>query len=112
MYPIDPDYVCDWIEPGEFCAWDLLRELKKELPYLLRFHRVTGKFKNAADHEAEQELRDGKIVVPRGNMSASALLREIAKQLSSGWQATQFPGRLILYKEKTAYRHGQRIWPE
>jgi hypothetical protein len=45
-------------------------------------------------------------------MSARELLREIARQLPTGWQATQFPGRLILYKEQTEYRHGKRIWPE
>jgi hypothetical protein len=45
-------------------------------------------------------------------MSAKDLLVEIAKQLPDGWQATQFPGRLILYKEQADYRHGRRIWPE
>ncbi len=111
LYPIDTNYVCDWIEPGVHVAWDLLEAFKKDLPYLLRFHRVTKKFKSQADQQAEQELKQSKIVVPSEMMSAKNLLIEIAKQLSEGWQATQFPGRLILYKEQTDYRHGQRIWP-
>ena len=112
IYPVDPDYVCDWIEPGEVRAWHLLNAFKRRLPYLLRFQRVTRRFGSDVDHEAEQELKETEISVPHSDMSARTLLREIAKQLSSGWQATQFPGRLILYKEQTEYRHGQRIWPE
>ncbi len=65
MYPINPDYACDWIEPGDFRAWELLDALKKGLPYLLRFHRVTRKFKSAVDHEAEQALKETHIAVPR-----------------------------------------------
>lgn len=112
LYPIDPNYVCDWISPGTYLAWELLEAFKKDLPYLLRFHKVTKKFKSKADHQAVQELKDTQVNVPSKNMSAKGLLVEIAKQLPDGWQATQFPGRLILYKEQTNYRHGQRIWPK
>lgn len=112
QYPIDPDYKCDWIEPAELSAWDLLHVFKKTLPYLLRFQRVTKRFHSDADRDAENELKHTRISVPSAGMSAKDLLREIAMQLPDGWQATQFPGRLILYKESTPYRHGQRIWPE
>lgn len=112
LYPIDPNYVCEWISTGKYLAWELLEAFKKELPYLLRFHKVTKKFKSKADQQAVQELKATKVDVPANNMSAKGLLIEIAKQLPEGWQATQFPGRLILYKEQATYRHGQRIWPE
>ncbi len=111
LYPINPDYVCDWIRPGKYVAWNLLEAFKRDLPYLLRFHRVTRRFKSKADQLAEQELKQTYVVVPEENMTARRLLKGIAEQLPSGWQATQFPGRLILYKEQTDYRHGQRIWP-
>jgi predicted Rdx family selenoprotein len=111
-YPIDPCYVCDWIPSGEHVAWDLLEAFKKDLPYLLRFHKVTRKFKSQADHQAVKELKETRVSVPSENMSAKDLLVTIAKQLPVGWQATQFPGRLILYKERAVYRHGHRIWPE
>lgn len=112
MYPIDSGYVCSWIEPRDYVAWDLLEAIKRGLPYLLRFHRVTRKFRSAIDERAEHELKQTTIAVPRPNMTANDLLIEVARQLPAGWQATQFPGRLILYKEQTDYRHGQRIWPE
>lgn len=112
LYPIDPNYVCDWISPGKYLAWDLLEQFKKDLPYLLRFHKVTRKFKSQADQQAVQELKETQVKVAFKSMSAKDLLVEIAKQLPDGWQATQFPGRLILYKEQADYRHGRRIWPE
>ena len=112
QYPIDPGYKCDWIDPGEYLAWHILNALKKGLPYLLRFHRVTRKFREPEDHFAERELKETRVVVGRAAMSARELLRDIARQLPVGWQATQFPGRLILYRERTEYRHGHRIWPD
>ena len=99
------------IEPGHYAAWDVLSSFKKRLPYLLRFQRVTRKFKSVADHEAERELRQTTLTVPREDMTATELLLEIAKRLPAGWQATEFPGRLILYKEQTEHRRGRRIWP-
>lgn len=110
-YPIDPDYVCDWIEPGKHIALDILQATKKNLPYLLRFHQVTRKFKSDADKQAAQELLATKIILKNKKITAKELLVEVAKQLPDGWQATQFPGRLILYKENVKYRHGQKLWP-
>lgn len=111
LYPINPDFVCDWIQPGEYTAWKLLADLKKGLPYLLRYHRVTRRFRSQADRDAEEELKKTKVIVLDANVSARNLLLEIASQLPDGWQATQFSGRLILYKEQTKYRHGHTFWP-
>jgi len=110
-YPIDPNFPCDWIQAGEYVAWDLLNAIKRDLPYLLRYHRITKKFKGPIEREAESELKSTKIKVPASGMPAAKLLIEIARQLSDGWQATAFPGRLILYKEKVRYNHGTVIWP-
>ena len=112
LYPIDPDYMCNWIEPGDYVAWELLAKFKKGLPYLLRYHRITSESNEQSDLDAEQELKSTKISVPALRLTARSLLREIAKQLPRGWQATQFPGRLILYKEQKQYRRGLRIWPK
>jgi hypothetical protein len=29
----------------------------------------------------------------------------------ANWQATRFPGHVILYKEQRTYKHGIKIWP-
>jgi hypothetical protein len=109
-YPIDPNISCDWVQAGEYVAWDLLSMIKRDLPYLLRFHKVTRKFNRTIDREAEAELKSTIVIVPKSGMPAGSLLVEIAKQLSNGWQATAFPGRLILYKESVNYQHGDVIW--
>ena len=43
-------------------------------------------------------------------MPAEELLKLITQNLP-GWQATRFPGHMILYKERRAYDHGKVIWP-
>ena len=43
-------------------------------------------------------------------MPAKELLKLVTKKLP-GWQATAFPGHLILYKEHEVYKHGKQIWP-
>jgi hypothetical protein len=51
-----------------------------------------------------------KVKVLSDGMPARELLKLIAKRLP-GWQATTFPGHMILYKEHRAYNHGNKIWP-
>ena len=87
---------------GEYSAYELLKSLKRGLPYLLRFEMLEGK--PHPDHLA------AKVKVPADGMAAKELLKLIAKKLP-GWQATAFPGHMILYKEKISYKHGNTIWP-
>jgi hypothetical protein len=112
QYPINPDIPCTWIGPQTNTAWEILTALKDadKLPYLLRFHRVTRKFQRAIDREAQEQLQQTQITIPRANMTVREVLIEIAKQLGAGWQATQFKGRLILYKERVDYNHGVVLW--
>jgi hypothetical protein len=112
QYPINPNIICDWIGPQTSSAWDVLSELKnsRKLPYLFRFHRVTRRFHRDIDREAERQLKETRITIPLAGMMVRELLIEIAKQLGAGWQATQFKGRLILYKEHVDYNHGTVLW--
>lgn len=105
QYPIRQDWKCDWIKAGEWNVAELLKAIKGELPYLLRFQTVSqGSQKPHADY------KDLVLNVPHDDMTARDLLRSIAEALP-GWQATAFPSHMILYKEHRSYTHGQVIWP-
>ncbi len=105
QYPIRQDWICDWIRAGDQNAAELLKAIKKRLPYLLRYQTTKQK-----SQQAHAEQRDLTVKVPKDNMTARDLLRMIAQALP-GWQATAFPSHMILYKEHRTYTHGQIIWP-
>lgn len=101
QYPIKDDWICDWIQPGTWNGNDLLRELKRNLPYLLRYETTDAKRWQAGHPDYNTAI----ISVPRTTMPAHELLRTISQQLP-GWQATVFPSHMILYKESRLYAHG------
>jgi hypothetical protein len=105
QYPIRKDWVCDSIAAGEHDAFTLLKLIKSDLPYLLRFETAKKK-----QNEPHPDYQDTTIVVPHDHMTAEQLLQTIAKLLP-GWQATAFPSHLILYKENREYTYGEAIWP-
>lgn len=104
-YPIREDWTCTWIKAGEYNADDLLRSLKRGLPYLLRFEAAQPK-----SQKPHPDCIAAKVRVPCDGMAASELLKLAAMSLPD-WQATIFPGHMILYKENQTYKHGRRIWP-
>lgn len=105
QYPIREDWPCPWIKVGEYTAHELLKSLKRGLPYLLRFETVPPK-----SSKPHPDYLSSKVKVPDEGMSARELLKLVTKALV-GWQATAFPGHMILYKESKTYNHGKRIWP-
>jgi hypothetical protein len=105
LYPIRDDWPCSWIKAGEYGAHDILKSLKGGLPYLLRYQTAVAK--SSKPHPDQLAT---KVKVPSDGMPAKELLRLIAKKLP-GWQATVFPGHMILYKEDRTYNHGKKIWP-
>lgn len=113
-YPIRTDWVCDWIEPGDWNLLNLLVALKdaERLPYLLRYEREQiGPNKFVHFKQGHPDHRDKTVTVPRNNMTAEELLVLITKALP-GWQATAFPSHLILYKESRDYTHGRVLHRE
>lgn len=105
QYPIRTGLPCIWITPGEYTAFALLKSFKGSLPYLLRFEGAAPK-----SSKPHPDLLATKVKVPSEGMGAKDLLKLIAKNLP-GWQATMFPGHMILYKENRTYQHGKKIWP-
>jgi len=99
QFPIRENWPCTSVKAGTHNAGNLLAAMKKELPYLLRYDTKHGDYKKV------------KVAVPHDGMPAIELLRIVTQNLP-GWQATQFPSHLILYKEHRAYTHGTVIWQQ
>lgn len=116
MYPIKDDWPCDFIAPGDWPVYDLLRDLKKALPYTLRFQKRPSKgaekkhaLKEASkDHpmQGHPDFAGVSVKVPQAGLPARTLLKMIADALP-GWQATVFPSHMILYRERQAYEYGE-----
>ena len=102
QYPIDENFLCEWLEAREWNGEELLKAFKVGLPYLLRYQRTD---------DVRPDYETAAIMVPEPHMSAESLLRHIAQQLN-GWQATRFPSHMILYKEHNQpYNDAVVIWP-
>jgi hypothetical protein len=99
QFPIREDWACTPIKAGEWNAGELLAEMKKQLPYLLRYD---------TKHE---DYKKKTLQVPKSGMPAIELMELITKSLP-GWQSTRFPSHMILYKEKREYAHGTIIWQQ
>ena len=105
LYPIQDDWRCDLVDAREWNCLDLLLEIKANLPYLLCFQTKTKSLE-----KGHPEYNDISVRVPRASMPARELLRLIVGRLP-GWQATVFPGHMILYRETKAYKHGEVLTP-
>lgn len=105
QYPIRADWVVNEIQPGKYEANALLRQLKAELPYLLRYETARPK----RWKEGSPKYNGRELEVERAGMTAEELIASIARQLGPTWQATRFPSRYILYEEARAYVHGVKV---
>lgn len=111
MYPIRDDWPCDFVSAREWNARELLLELKRELPFLLRFEVRGSNFR--AGHPRYNEET---VYIPRPGMPAREILALIAGAIPPQdgrppAQATIFPSHMILYFENRDYRHGETIRP-
>lgn len=102
LYPIDLEWPCDSIEAGDRTAAELLVELKRTLPFVLRYENTP---------RAKADYADVDISVPADGLTAESLLELVAEALP-GYQVTALPGYVILYREERAYPSGRVIGPE
>jgi hypothetical protein len=105
--PINIDKPLDFLEPGEIALLPLLIKLKDELPYYFRYETDPGKNKRPSYYKvghADQRAAPT-VTVPAGNPTLRELLKIVLTALPSGWRATVFPGRVILYKESQDYKY-------
>lgn len=107
LYPISIDDALDVSLPAGLSAYDALRAIKSDLPYLLRFGGMMTK--KPEDIEQHTELQAAKLSRDLSGLSLRNTLTEITSLLPSGYIATKFPGYVILYKEPDTYEYGETI---
>lgn len=96
-YPVRDDWPVKGI-PDQAAVLEVLKEIKGQLPFLLRYEKLGKKTVVAVD------LSD----VPR---TARAVLVQCAQALGPGWQLTLLKFGFILYPEIKEFRYGERIHP-
>lgn len=99
LYPINLERPCGSIKAGDRTAAELLAELKRALPFVLRYENTP---------QAKLDYQGVDIAVPSDGMATEALLELIAEVLP-GFQMTALPGYVILYLEERAYPSGRVI---
>jgi len=105
LYPIDTNRSLNLYLPDSVSAVDALAVLKGGLPYVLRFQSASPR-----SRRPHPDL-DNTIVsfAAPAKITARNLIETVVAQLPPGWQATQLPSHIILYKEDRTYPHGSVI---
>ncbi|MHA7899622.1 MAG: GIY-YIG nuclease family protein [Henriciella sp.] len=96
LHPIDIDEPSHFQFEADTTVQDALKSLKEVLPYTLRFANHTDLSSQALSHSINAtSVRDA--------------VEQLVSSLPEGWQATNLPGYVILYKETKTYQHGKII---
>jgi len=96
-YPIDPNLPLGIEAPMEGSAANILRSLKRHLPYLLRFELAAGK-----RSKAHEDLEQSNVTLdPALPFTAESVIAQVVRQLPTGWHATALPSHTIMYKNDT-----------
>jgi hypothetical protein len=100
LYPINLNATVE-LTPGAWRLDELLTEVKRKLPYTLRYERTSG----AARHDYQASLH-----VESPAPSARQLAELVLTALPVGWQLTALPGYAILYRETITYQTALTWW--
>ncbi len=104
QYPIRLDEAFVKIPPGEYRVAEIMKRLKQELPFLLRFFRP-GKSRTKFHKDFEATLK-----VTREGMTTRELLTLCMEILPSGWHSTALPSHIISYKnDNRSFPSGEEI---
>lgn len=107
-YPINIDRQLHLVEAGSHAVLELLIKLKQHLPYDLRYEtdlKPGTDDKYISYRKGHVDQREAPEVQVSDEDTTRTLLSKIMSALPVGWRTTVFPGRVILYKEKTRYRY-------
>jgi hypothetical protein len=110
QHPIDIDRPLEGaISAGTYNLRDLLVETKDKLPFLLRYE-TDEKSRDGEDitygkHTVgHADQRAVEVVIPHDAPTMREFMNIVIAALP-GWQATIFPGRVILYREQAMYQY-------
>lgn len=109
QYPIDIDRPIQ-VGVGERSVFELLVQLKGELPYLLRYETdpaptPSEPHRLAHPRTGHVDQRDNQIVLPKDFMTMREIMTEVVDVLPDGWLCTIFPDRCILYKQSVRQKY-------
>lgn len=106
QFPIDIHRPLSFAVPTKASAAEILRVLKRGLPYLIRFETLNRNSRTPhADLEATQVSLD-----PLLPMTPENVIAQTVRQLPVGWHATLLPSHVIIYKDDNRkFPSGRRI---
>ncbi len=105
-YPIDENFKPIGIDLGVWNARDLLLALKARVPFVFRFYTDNPK---GGWQKGSVKYNSRSVTIPTADMSMRELLQLVIDSFPKGWQATFFPGHVILYEEKRPYAHATLV---
>lgn len=100
LHPISLDVTITSPLTAGMTVFEALKNLKNELPFLLRFEKPSTK---------NQDLKITLLPTALDGLSLEEAVKAMILTLPNGWQATHLPGYVIIYKENRNYIHGQVI---
>jgi hypothetical protein len=105
QFPIDINRVLDFEIPRDGSAAAVLRILKTEVPYLIRYETLSK-----GSRIGHSDLEDTPVEIVGENLNSENVIRQVIQQLPSGWHATLLPSHIIIYKDDPRkFPSGRRI---
>lgn len=105
LYPIDLELpITHRFESFPINIADLLKFLKEELAYTIRYQNAGGSSRKPHPH-----LGSSTMTLTAATNTVRELLRQAKLVLGAEWQITALPGYVIVYKEREPYPHGEVI---
>jgi hypothetical protein len=104
QFPIDIDQSISLNIKMPASAAEVLDAIKIAVPYVFRFERAAR-----PKRAAHADLTGTQVTVPTKNVTARSTIAAVFKQIPKGWQATELPARVIIYKENFNYDFGKVI---
>lgn len=94
-YPIDIDGSLDCELPETASAAEMLKRLKQNLPYLIRFQGAAPKARTPHPELAATTV----TLTAADRVSPATVLSAVVRQLPAGWHATMLPSHVIVYRD-------------
>lgn len=105
LYPANLGLPCAGIRAGNHKVVDLLREVKKTLPFVFRYQAGNRRTDTQPAIYHQTTVR-----IPSDDPTADAVFTVIARAMSD-WQITALPGYVIMYRERRDYPSARKVYP-